>query len=701
MIDNHSEEDLINNIYRVIFPGFNTPYLYQGPANFDNGIIDVGFMVEAPLRSRTALGWVIEKSCSRTEIPENTEPKELLSAERCFLPEQLPLFQWMADYYGVHLGDVIDCAIPTRPPALKKSPKTKKDSFKVPELIPTVARVQDLESSQQQAISKIKKAITENIFYPQLLFGVTGSGKTEVYLQAIAHALALNKTALLIVPEIALTPQLFDNIAARFQIPLGLLHSELSPRERWKIWQGMLSGEIKIAIGARSAVFAPLKDLGIIIVDEEHESSYKQSDNFRYHARDVAVMRAKLKNTPVVLGSATPSFETLLNASNKRYHFAEMPERVGNRKMPQITLLDLKLIKKKDRPSENISPQLFDAMKQALAEKEQIILLYNRRGFSSYLQCLSCSQVIMCSNCSVSLTFHKGSGKLLCHYCGYSCIAPNTCSSCFDNRSVRIEDKEKIPEDYGQLAHRGSGTERLLEEVQGLFPEARILRMDRDTVSKKDSYRSILTQMKSHEADILIGTQMIAKGHDIPGVTLVGIIDADVGLHVPDFRANERVFQLITQVSGRAGRGDKPGQVLVQTFYPEHPTLVAAVTGRFKAFARFELEYRKQLKYPPWSRLMRILIAGTERAPTLQTANKIKQFLTQKKTEIAGEFTILGPAPAPIERLKNRYRMHLLVKSPSAKILSYLARELLPLKKLSSGKNSVRIAIDIDPVELL
>ena len=681
----------------------------------------------------------------------------------CFKADDLKLFAWMSDYYGAPLADVIETAIPKRQlgreelfatirvkseletlakraPLQAKILKTLEEAQKpLPlkelsnlapsarnairslekkgflevytpsfsercKLLPRVNRhkksiPQQINTRQQSALNEIHQAIDSQSFKSFLLFGVTGSGKTEVYLQAIQHTLELGASALVIVPEISLTPQLIDHFQERLNVPIALLHSQVGAAARWDSWSACLAGEARVSIGARSAVFTPLQNLRLIVVDEEHETSYKQSDKLRYHARDVALMRAKLHNASIVLGSATPSFESLLNAKRKRYQLLEMPERATTRPVPKVEVVNLKKTKRKDMPSASVSPELDQAIKDTLSNKQQVIILYNRRGFSSYLQCETCNEVVMCPNCSVALTYHQHKGRLFCHYCDLRLIPPTHCRFCRDPRTTSAE--IDADESVGQLAHRGGGTERIVEELAALYPDACIARMDRDTVTHKDSYRRILGEMRSGQTDILVGTQMIAKGHDLPGVTLVGIVDADVGLHLPDFRASEKCFQLITQAAGRAGRGEVPGRVLVQTRHPDHPTIVATASGRFKAFAKYELNYREKLEYPPIGSLLRLVVSSTEKDHALQSGILLKDFLNSYIQETNAPIKILGPAVAAHEKLKSRFRFHMLVKSSSRKAISEVARTLYQWKQTVKGIDDFRLAIDVDPVDML
>jgi len=422
----------------------------------------------------------------------------------------------------------------------------------------------DLMPEQAEAVLRISVTAAESVFSVFLLHGVTGSGKTEVYLQSIASLGGTGKGAIVLVPEIALTPQLLGRFKKRFGGRVAVLHSGLTERQRADEYRRIRSGKVDVAVGARSAVFAPFPHVGLIIVDEEHENSYKQDEGLRYHARDVAIMRAKFRNAVAVLGSATPSLESFYNAKNGKYQYLRLPNRVDHRPMPEVMLVDMKALTKR----EMYSPQLLEGIRQRLDRKEQILLLLNRRGFSSVLICRECGAAIKCPSCSVSLTFHKSDGKLKCHYCGFLTQPPTTCPSCSGV----------------DLKLLGSGTQKIEEELQARFPSARMKRMDSDSVKGRDAYDNLLQQVDRREVDILLGTQMIAKGHDFPAVTLVGVVDADVGLNLPDFRSAEKTFQLITQAAGRAGRGDMAGEVIIQTMNPTHYSVLHSRTHDYEGF---------------------------------------------------------------------------------------------------------------------
>lgn len=534
-----------------------------------------------------------------------------------------------------------------------------------------------LNAEQHSALLALQTALQGGAFSPFLLHGVTGSGKTEVYLQAISAALDAGKTALVLVPEIALTPQLVFRFRSRFACGIAVLHSGLTAGERYDEWRRIIRGEVTIVIGARSAIFAPLANLGIIIVDEEHETSYKQSDGLRYNARDLALVLGKQLSAVVILGSATPLLTTVHAAREGRMAELTLTERVNSRPMPSVTVVD-----QRGRKAAPLSPELLAAISANLDENGQTLLFLNRRGFATWLVCRDCGSVLKCPNCSVTLTYHQKKMRHLCHYCDYSIPAPSLCEAC----------------DGGEIGLFGAGTERLEEEIAALFPAARVARMDRDTTRGKGGHARILQQVEKGEIDILIGTQMIAKGHDFPGVTLVGVVSPDTTLNLPDFRGGEKTFQLISQVLGRAGRGDIPGRVLVQTLNPEHFAVQAAVNHDYEAFYREELAQREDADYPPFSRLAAIQLSGNLQKSVEDEAKKAAAALRKIKKELRLRVEILGPATAPLGMIRGRHRWHILLKSPERAALRRLVQGF---KQVFQPLQTVRVAIDIDPLELL
>lgn len=526
-----------------------------------------------------------------------------------------------------------------------------------------------------------------------LLHGVTGSGKTEVYLQAIAHALEQGKGAIVLVPEISLTPQTVERFKARFssgklQTLVAVLHSHLSAGERHDEWHKIRQGRARIVIGARSAIFAPVDPLGLIIVDEEHEHTYKQEESPRYHARDVAIMRGQMEGAPVVLGSATPSLETYFNCKKGKYTLLELPDRVDDQKMPRVRVVDMRQAAAKEKGTPIFSPQLKEAITQRLERGEQTILFLNRRGYSTSLQCPKCGHVCGCPNCSISLTYHRLEQKLACHICGHSEKVPNVCPnpSC-KNPAIRFA---------------GTGTQKVEETLAKLFPNARVHRMDADTMKRKDDYRKILGDFRVGKIDILVGTQMIAKGLHFPNVTLVGIIFADLALHQPDFRAGERTFQLLTQVAGRAGRGDIEGEVVVQAFTPFHPAIQYARRHDYLGFYDQETEFREQLKYPPFSRVALLTLKGRNEEKVKFSADHLKRVVEsavhspESKKEFR-DLMIAGPAPAPLLRAETFYRYQIMLRTSR---MSALSRELSKIIQSLALPEDVTLAVDIDPVDL-
>jgi primosomal protein N' (replication factor Y) len=512
-----------------------------------------------------------------------------------------------------------------------------------------------------------------------LLHGVTASGKTEVYLQAIQRCVESGRQALLLVPEIALTAQVLETIKGRFGTNAAVLHSRLSDGERYDEWQRIARGDARVVVGARSAVFAPLRNLGLVILDEEHETSYKQDSSPRYHTRDVAAKRAELSRAVLVLGSATPSIETFQWAQERHLSLLEMPRRIDDRPLPVVELVDLRATEK---PPTIFSEQLLDRLRDRLSRGEQAILFLNRRGYATFVLCRDCGYAARCPNCSVTLTYHAYSNLVQCHHCGHQRVAPTKCPKCGGDR----------------IRHFGLGTERLEAEAKKLLPEARTIRMDQDTTSRKGSHQALLRALREGEANLLIGTQMVAKGLDFPQVTLVGVVAADTSLNLPDFRAAERTFQLLTQVSGRAGRGVIPGEVIVQTFNPEHYSLQAASHHDFQAFFDKEIVFRRELDYPPFTRLASLVYSRHSREEAERLSRSMVRALQQTLEEQRSDAVVLGPAPAPLERLKTRYRWRSLIKARNIRVLNALLNAAL--ERIPAAEQE-GLLIDVDPVSLL
>jgi primosomal protein N' (replication factor Y) len=551
-----------------------------------------------------------------------------------------------------------------------------------------------LNDAQQRAVTAITQANAPAGAGPEksrpvfLLHGVTGSGKTEVYLQAMAHTLQQGKGAIVLVPEISLTPQTVERFKARFtsgacQTLVAVLHSHLSAGERHDEWHKIRQGRARIVIGARSAIFAPVDPLGLIIVDEEHEHSYKQEEAPRYHARDVAVVRGRMENAVVVLGSATPSMESFYNVEKGKYRLLEMPDRADDKKMPVVRVIDMRQAARQEKGTPLFSPELKEAIHRRLERQEQTLLFLNRRGFATSLQCPLCGYVAQCPNCSLALTYHRQAGQLRCHICGHAAGAPAVCPNpkC-RNPAIRFA---------------GIGTEKVEATLAKLFPRARVQRMDSDALKRKEDYRRILGDFRVGKIDILVGTQMIAKGLHFPNVTLVGIVYADLGLHLPDFRAGERTFQLLTQVAGRSGRGDVEGEVFIQAFTPFHPAIQYARRHDFAGFYEQEIEFRRQLKYPPASRIALLLLKGRNEEKVKFSALHVRQEI-QKKGGAVPDLVIAGPAPAPLARAESLYRHHLVLRT---RHMANLSRALAELSATLTLPDDVSLTIDIDPVNLM
>ncbi|HBA87384.1 MAG TPA: primosomal protein N' [Geobacter sp.] len=534
-----------------------------------------------------------------------------------------------------------------------------------------------LNQSQAAAFERLKEALSCGVFSPFLLHGVTGSGKTEVYLQTISEALRAGRSALVLVPEIALTPQLVGRFKRRFDCGIAVLHSGLSDGERYDEWRRIRRGEASIVIGARSALFAPLERVGVIVVDEEHEGSYKQSEGVRYNARDLALVRGKFAQAVVILGSATPLVTSYHAAMNGRLQYLHLPERVRELPMPETVMLDAR-----GQKGETFLKPLVDAMWENLDAGGQTLLFLNRRGFATYLVCESCGHVLRCPNCAVTLTYHRIKGRHVCHYCDYSIVAPAVCPHC----------KE------GAITLLGRGTERVEEQVQQLLPEARVSRMDRDTTKGKGGHARVLKELEDGSVDILIGTQMIAKGHDFPGVTLVGVLSADASLNLPDFRSAERTFQLVTQVMGRAGRGDKPGRVLVQTLAPEHYALTYAVAHDYEGFYREEIAFREDVGYPPFAHLASLTFSSVAAGQGEASSEEAALLLGKIKRECRLRVEILGPVTAPLGKVRGRFRWQILLKGRERAELHRLLRHF---RTGFSHPSTVRLTVDVDPVEML
>ena len=542
-------------------------------------------------------------------------------------------------------------------------------------------KIETLSDEQTVALASVVAAIDSGKAKTLLLHGVTGSGKTEVYIRAIQHVVRFGRSAIVLVPEISLTPQTRARFECRFE-GVAVLHSQMSPSERHFQWQRIRSGEVQVVVGPRSAVFAPLPRLGLIVIDEEHDGSFKQDTQPRYHARRVAHRRANLAGIPLLLGSATPSMESWHATRTGHAELIRMDHRIANRPMPNVQLVDLR--QRDDRSRGAISRPLATAITQTLRDDGQVILLLNRRGFATTIQCPACGHVVACPECDLPLTHHRDGSKALCHYCDYTIATPPWCPACrFDG-----------------IRYGGLGTQRLEVEVKARFPETEIARMDSDTMRRPGSHQKVLSAFRSGEIRILLGTQMIAKGLDFPNVLLVGVINADSALHFPDFRAAERTFQLVTQVAGRTGRGDRGGQVIVQTFSPDHPAIIAASHHDFVGFADGEMIQRRKFNYPPLGSVARIIIRGPVEETTEAFAIKMMDSLEAARAKLGAEVRLLGPAPPPIAKLRGKFRFHILLQSTSNAVLGETIRRGTATLT-TPAKDEIQYVIDIDPMDML
>ena len=712
------------------------------------GVLEPGMRVRVPFGRRTMVGYCVGLT-DRPEVAKCKEIIQVLDKEPIFHAHTLALTRWAATYYCCGWGEALEAMLPAgvrkarssraitlvrplkSPEQLqaeaerieKRAPRrsrtlwvlsTVTGEITMSELMQASGATGDIVAAlakqglvrkrkervaadalaglytgrtdplpptpeQKAALDKIHVKLDAHTFGVVLLYGVTGSGKTEVYLQALRRVVDEGRQGIVLVPEISLTPQTVRRFCARFD-NVAVLHSRLTMAERRTQWHRIRSGEAEVVIGARSAVLAPTRSLGLLVVDEEHENSFKQESVPRYHARDVGIWRAHQENALVVLGSATPAFESFHNAQTGKYTRIDLTRRVEDRPLPRVDIIDMREeFAERKRPT-LISRRLRLAMEASLARSEQVILFLNRRGFATAVTCKRCGHVVRCGQCDVAMTYHRQSGLMQCHYCNAAGRAPEVCPECAAP-GIR----------YG-----GVGTERVEDVVGKLFPDHTVARMDSDSMRGRHRHRDALAAFRAGEVNILLGTQMIAKGLDFPNVTVVGVINADVSLNLPDFRSAERTFQLLAQVAGRAGRGERGGRVFVQTFSPEHSCIRAAATHDYLTFARKELEHRKLLMYPPYGRLVRILVAG-KRAENVE-AKALEIAEAMKAASAGGPALTLGPAPAPIAQIKGKRRWHIVLKAPTSEAIHRILSDTQDARKRVSG---VQITVDVDPVGML
>ncbi|WP_409292176.1 primosomal protein N' [Peribacillus sp. SCS-37] len=538
-----------------------------------------------------------------------------------------------------------------------------------------------LTKEQREALAPINESIDRKSDGTFLLYGITGSGKTEVYLQAIANSVSQGKEAIMLVPEISLTPQMVQRFKGRFGNEVAVLHSGLSAGEKYDEWRKIQRKEVKVVVGARSAIFAPFENLGIIIIDEEHESSYKQEENPRYHARDVAIRRSRRHGCPVVLGSATPSLETFARAQKKVYTLLTLRHRMNEAVLPEVEIVDMREELRGGNRS-MFSSKLFEKLKDRVAKKEQTVLFLNKRGHSSFVMCRDCGKVLDCPHCDISLTYHRYNHQMKCHYCGFEAPMPSHCPECQSDH----------------IRFFGTGTQKVEDELGKILPEARVIRMDVDTTGKKGSHEKLLRAFQEGQADILLGTQMIAKGLDFPNITLVGVLSADTMLHLPDFRASEKTFQLLTQVSGRAGRHQLPGEVIIQTYTPEHYSVELSAEQDFDAFYEQEMRLRKLSKYPPYYYLAMVTVSHEDLMKAVSVTERITKFLS---TGLSGDSAVLGPVASPISRVNDRYRYQCLIKYKREPELRKMLKKIVDHYQKETSQDGLQIAVDLNPYMLM
>ncbi len=681
------------------------PFTYSIPEDFRESV-RIGQGVQVPFGKRLKIGYIVG-FLEKTLIKGIKPLKSIIDRQPLLDRQMLKLTRRLADYYCASWGEVIEAALPANVRKLNRktpdvfrhcelpllsceSKKGERSNLKegiasLPRIKCGVARNDKLQTphslspQQRRVLNLVTKSIEgrkHNVF---LLHGITASGKTEVYLQAIDCVLAQGKSSIVLVPEISLTPQTVERFKSRFGERIALMHSRLKTGERAYQWQRAKLGQAQIVIGARSAVFAPVRNLGLIVVDEEHETTYKQKDSSpRYHARDAAILRAKLAKATVILGSATPSLESFYNAKEDKIKLLSLPERVTKRSLPGVNIIDMRQeITMRRRGANILSRALEIKLRQVLGKGEQAILFLNRRGFSTFINCAKCGYVAKCKRCNISLTYHYATKTLICHYCNYSLKPPQICPQCSC--------------DY--LRYFGLGTEKVESELHRLFPQGRIARMDTDVTVKPDAHREILSDFKEGKIDILVGTQMVAKGLDFPRVSLVGVVSADTALNLPDFRSGERTFNLLTQVGGRAGRGEAEGKVIIQTYVPENYAIVASSRHNYGQFYRREIKSRKALKLPPFTHLVNLTLRSRCQKKAQEAASQLS--LKLKKERPGKSVQVLGPAPAAISKMRGNFRWSILLKGKNPqKLVKFVRRTLKDFKRYKG----MPLAVDVDPI---
>jgi len=634
---------------------------------------EIGKRVYIPFRGTKRVGYIVKIE----EKPVCADPKpiiDVIDEKPIFTHEAISLAEWVKNNYFCSWGEALEAMIPG---VLKRGKISMSTRVKeLPEkIVPTEPHIPNVE--QKTVLKDIFDCMDKAKHEVFLLHGITGSGKTEIYLQVMERVIASGKSGIMLVPEISLTPQTVERFMSRFGNRVAVFHSNMLESAKFQEWKRIRDGEVNVVVGPRSAVFSPFDNLGVCIVDEEHEPSYKQGDSPRYHARDVAIERARRRGIPVILGSATPALESYYKARNGDWRLVELTQRIEEKKLPKVKLVDMRMEFDTRVGKKVISRVMEEVLKKDIAKKQQALIFLNRRGFSTFVVCQKCGYVLKCSTCDSPMVFHQTKNELICHYCNRRFPPRKVCPSCHEE----------------SLLYKGVGTEKVERDLRKLLPEARIARMDSDTMSKRGAHASVLRDFKAHKLDIIVGTQMIAKGLDFPKVTAVGVISADSNLNLPDFRAGERTFNLITQVAGRAGRGDLGGEVIVQTYTPEHYAIKLAAKHDYKNFYLREIDARRALIFPPFTNLVKITLRSRAEEKVIKIAEKLAGLL---RKEISEE-NMLGPAPSPMVKLRGYYRWNILIKAKSReKIVKTLKTTLKGFRKGSD----VFMAVDIDPMTL-
>ena len=650
----------------------NSTFQYEVTEN-EQYSTEIGKRVHIPFRNSKRVGYIVK--IEDKPVVESPKPViDIIDEEPIFTEEMIALAKWISDNYYCSWGEALEAMIPG---PLKRGKVSMVSRIKEEpvEVIPTQPHIPNTE--QKKVLENIKDCLDRSQHEVFLIHGITGSGKTEIYLQAMEKVVAEGRTGVMLVPEISLTPQTVERFRSRFGDKVAVFHSGMLESAKFAEWKRLQQGEARIVVGPRSAVFSPMKDPGIFIVDEEHEPSYKQEDTPRYHAREVAIERARMAGVPVILGSATPSLESYYKAVEGEYTLVELTQRIEEKKLPRVKLVDMRMEFETRSGKKVISRIMEEALCVDIKKKQQALIFLNRRGFSTFVMCRKCGYVIKCHKCDSPMVFHREKKALICHYCNANSLPPDLCPEC--------------NEDY--LMYKGTGTQKVENEIKRVMPGVRIVRMDSDTMSKRGSHDRVLRDFRNHKTDIIVGTQMIAKGLDFPKVTLVGVVSADSNLNLPDFRSGERTFNLITQVAGRAGRGDLGGEVIVQTFTPEHYAINLAAKHDYNGFYEKEIESRKELRFPPFVDLIKITVRSRKDDNAAATAERLVKLLQKK---IPGT-DITGPVPAPMARLRGYYRWNVLIKTNDRE--GMVAGLRVALKGFRKG-SGVFMAVDVDPMSM-